>query len=382
MVVFLFCSCTPKKKGVHIVIENTLDLKREFETLSLSKINLGVNNGENIENYTIQDPLKKEALTVQYVDSDEDGVSDVILFQPVVKPLSKKNYVLIKKSLPIQDTVHCYSRFVPERTDDYAWENNKVAFRTYGPKAQEMIEENIPGGTLSSGIDAWLKRVEYPIINRWYKKYAEGTGTYHEDTGEGLDNFHVGISRGVGGTAIKIDSTYFFSKNFTSWRTITTGPIRTSFVLTYNWDAGGRTIFEEKKISLDYGSNLSKYEVTINGSNTLSTGLTLHNKNGRTQVNLDEGWISYWESIEDSELGTGIIVPINYFKTYEKYISKIPDVSNLYAFLNVIEGRTIFYSGFGWKKNKEFNTARQWKDYLSLSAMKINNPLEVTIEVK
>jgi hypothetical protein len=78
-----------------------------------------------------------------------------------------------------------------------------------------MIEDSIPGGTLSSGVDTWLKKVEYPIINKWYKEtLVDKTGSYHEDTGEGLDNFHVGVSRGVGGIAVKNDDKYYFSKNY------------------------------------------------------------------------------------------------------------------------------------------------------------------------
>ena len=55
-----------------------------------------------------------------------------------------------------------FARYVPERIDDFAWENDKIAFRAYGPKARKGAE--------NSGIDCWLKRVEYPIIDKWYGK--------------------------------------------------------------------------------------------------------------------------------------------------------------------------------------------------------------------
>mgnify|MGYP001545592391 CR=1 FL=1 len=44
-----------------------------------------------------------------------------------------------------------YGRFVPERQDDFAWENDKVAFRVYGPSSG--------GKGQVSGVDAWLKKV-------------------------------------------------------------------------------------------------------------------------------------------------------------------------------------------------------------------------------
>ncbi|MBE0390201.1 hypothetical protein HNQ02_001297 [Flavobacterium sp. 7E] len=61
------------------------------------------------------------------------------------------------------------------------------------------------------------------------------------DTGGGLDNFHVGSSSGIGGTAVKVDSMYYISRNWITYKIITTGPVRTSFILTYaNWDANGK----------------------------------------------------------------------------------------------------------------------------------------------
>ena len=152
-------------------------------------------------------------------------------------------------------------------------------------------------------MDAWLQRVEYPIINKWYAKDAIEKGAYHKDTGEGLDNFHVGVSRGVGGTAVKVDSSYYVSKNFTNWKTVTNGLLRTAFVLEYEaYDANGKTVTETKYISLDYGQNLSKHRVNVNGTDKLSAGLTLHKKDGITTTNKEECWMIYWEPFDDSEL--------------------------------------------------------------------------------
>ena len=41
-------------------------------------------------------------------------------------------FVLIELNSTCQETV-TYARFVPERSDDFAFENDKVAFRIYGP---------------------------------------------------------------------------------------------------------------------------------------------------------------------------------------------------------------------------------------------------------
>ncbi|WP_281989584.1 DUF4861 family protein [Aquimarina aggregata] len=361
------------------MVTNDLDVHRQYETVSLSSNFLKV---DSLENYGVRDQETKKKQVVQAVDTDGDGNFDELLFQPKIEANSQKTFEIykIKTNIESQKQNYCYSRFVPERTDDYAWENNKVAFRMFGPTAQKMVEDSIPGGTLSSGVDAWLKKVEYPIIDTWYHKETQTDGTYHEDTGEGLDNFHVGISRGVGGIAIKKNGEYYFSKNFTDWRTITNGPIRTSFYLKIeDWDANNNIIRESKIISLDYGNNLSKFEILINGSNHISPGLTLHENDGNIVKNIEQGWISYWQPHKGSELGTGIVAEKDFFSDTETYVVDTPDLSNAYVKLNVIDNKVVYYAGFGWKESKQFKNEKEWIEYLALFAKKINTPLVITL---
>lgn len=381
----LFSSCQEKEKTLPtITVSNTLDFDRANETVTVPYKDISLDY-QKVDEIILIDKDSDVEVIVQDIDTDGDGNLDAFLFQPKVAAKSKKEYEIRRSqknsTLKSDSTVPaCYSRFVPERTDDYAWENNKVAFRTYGPTAQKMKEEGVKGGTLSSGIDAWLKRVEYPIINKWYKKELETDGSYHKDDGEGLDNFHVGVSRGVGGLAKKVDSSYHFSKNFVSWKTLSTGPIRTSFVLTYaDWDANGSTISEQKLISLDYGSNLSRFEVTIQGIDTISAGLTLHEKDGEIGVNENNTWVSYWQTHEDSELGTAIVVPSKYWSGYEHYLTEKKDESNLFAHLNIINGKAIYYAGFGWKKSGQFKNKGQWEAYINRFSRCLENPLQVEI---
>ncbi|WP_273277042.1 DUF4861 domain-containing protein [Maribacter polysiphoniae] len=380
----LLLSCSEgAQSNKKIVVKNTMDFDRAFETVSIPISALELDSSEN--NIVIKDVSTGKNLVSQKVDSNGDGVLDEVLFQPEIKANAEKTFeVVVSDEL---DTVKtdadpaCYSRFVPERTDDYAWENNRVAFRTYGPTAQQLAEEGDNGGTLSSGIDAWLKRVDYPIINKWYEKDLSGSGSYHKDTGEGLDNFHVGVSRGVGGIAKKVDSTYYISKNFTTWKTLSTGPIRTSFVLAYaDWDAAGNKISEEKRISLDYGSNLSRFEVTLKGTDTISAGLTLHEKTGETEVNTNNGWISYWEPLQDSELGMGIVVPEGKMVGYEKYLTERNDESNLFVHIKTENNKAVYYTGFGWKKSGQFNTKADWDAYLNRFSQCLKNPLVFEVQ--
>lgn len=380
MIVSVLFSCNQEKKNTIITVKNSLDFERTFETIEIKKSSLKVDDFSAVG---IKDVKTGKLQVTQFVDNDGDGTMDDILFQPKVAANSEVSFEVVTITDAVRPKAEdlCYSRFVPERTDDYTWENDRVAFRVFGPNAQYRAENNLPQPTLSSGVDAWLKKVDHPIINNWYKKETETDGTYHKDTGEGLDNFHVGVSRGVGGIAVKVDDTYYFSKNYTKWKTITTGPLRTSFYLEYDsWDANGKKIKESKVISLDLGSNLSKFSTNIEGTNTISAGLTLHEKDGKVTGNTEKGWVSYWQPHGDSELGTAIVADKSTFKDFEKYDVETKDLSNAYAHLNVKDNKGVYYAGFGWKVRKKFNSKKEWERYLDRFSKQINNPLKVQIK--
>ena len=153
---------TPQAPLKTIVVTNTLPFDRSTETVSIDLKQIATRSEIN---FAIVEVGSDAPLLSQILDIDEDGIPDQLLFQPTVLAESSATFEIIDN---VQDTsteqeLTCFSRFVPERTDDYAWENDKVAFRTFGPEAQRMKEAGTPGGTLTSGIDAWLKRVDYPL---------------------------------------------------------------------------------------------------------------------------------------------------------------------------------------------------------------------------
>ena len=107
-------------------------------------------------------------------------------------------------------TIACGKQY-PERVDDIAWENDRIAFRTYGPALQATGEK-------AYGCDIWVKCVSEPIVDMRYKteldpetraKIAELRKTdpkaaqqlsesvsYHIDHGNGLDYYKVGPTLG------------------------------------------------------------------------------------------------------------------------------------------------------------------------------------------
>lgn len=279
---------------------------------------------------------------------------------------------------PIDPEERTFARFVPERTDDFAWENDKVAFRTFGPDAKNRVVEGRSGGTLSSGIDVWHKKVSYPIIDKWYHKELHTLGTYHEDDGEGADYYHVGTSRGVGGTGFWEKDTLHAADNFIHYELLSVGPIRTIFKLYYEpYFVGDRLITESKTISLDLGSHLTKYQVEAicekSGSLPyLTAGVSLHENQGMTFVNHSEGIYAVWEPMSDTGLGTAIIVPEK-AENYHEHISEYRDQSQLLVNIKPEENKFTFYAGFAWDQAGEITDFEQWKTYLKGFSERLNN---------
>ncbi|MCC9167688.1 DUF4861 domain-containing protein [Pontibacter harenae] len=382
----LLASCQQDIYQTSFTVKNKLDLDRTSETVSVP-----VEKVEELakkfgtENLLIRDTGTDKLLVTQALDNDADGNVDEILFQTNIKAKEEKKFKVEGlengAAQKPKSELTTYSRFVPERTDDYTWENDRVAFRTYGPVAQQMVEDGTPGGTLTSGMDAWLKRVDYPIIDKWYKGYLSDPMFYHKDTGEGYDPYHVGASRGIGGIGVWADSTPYVSKNFTSYKKIAEGPIRTVFELTYApWSAKGTTVKETKRISLDLGSNLTRYEVELQSDKPLpniTTGITLHDKKGEVNVNEDEGWFRYWEPMDDSSLGTGIVIAPASVQDSKVHKVQASDQSHLFVIGKAENNTLTYYAGFGWEKSGQFKSKQEWDNYLADFAKRIAFPLEV-----
>lgn len=381
----IFCACS-SSTVVDIIVTNELDIARTNETIEVD-----LNSTQNLlEKYLPEQLVVKESesddiLLSQLIDLDGDGIQDLLIFQSDFKPKESKHFRLdgsdIKIEMPTSDR-STYARFVPERIDDFAWENDRVAFRTYGPEAQAITESGEPGGTLSSGIDCWLKRVEYPIIDKWYKQDLQEGKSYHQDHGEGLDSYHVGASRGTGGIGIWKDSSLFTSKNYESWKIITNGPIRTIFELDYGtWEANGLSVQEIKRISIDLGSNLFKSTLILGNHEELpnvTLGVTLHEKTGEVASDIEKGWFRYWEPHEDSELSTAIVVDPSIIKQFIDYRVDEPDLSNLLVVCEPSKEVT-YYAGFAWGKSNQFELPTGFDLYLNEFSKRIASPLKVEV---
>ncbi|RKD88284.1 DUF4861 family protein [Mangrovibacterium diazotrophicum] len=379
--VFTGCGVTDKHE---VVVDNNLDFDR-IEVVSVKCADLqSMFGGNDLENVLVFDPQTSQYLVSQLVDDDQDGEPDEFLFQARVKAHSSSTYRLESKEnasdLKQVPAVKTFSRFVPERIGDYAWENDKVAFRTYGPEAERLVKDGEPGGTLSSGIDLWLKRVDYSIIDKWYSGNLQQPGYYHKDHGEGYDPYHVGSSRGTGGTGIWENDSLYISDNFTAYRTICTGPLRTTFELDYApWSQ--YEVKETKQISLDLGSNFSKFDISISGdipNDSYTVGITLHEGEGSADIDKDNGAFSHWELIDGVPIGEGIVIDPAMVADGFTTNSNVPDQKQLLVTTHA-RSKLTYYAGFAWTKSGQVEDEADWAELLQRQAKIIANPLVVQV---
>ncbi|MGD1319324.1 DUF4861 family protein [Chryseobacterium sp. 2R14A] len=365
-----------------IQVRNTQNFERN-EIVSLSKVQLKSFLGKNkAEDLRIKD-AQNNNLVIQWVDNDGDGKNDELLFQAKLDAKKTNSYTIIAENTPIPESkLTTYSRLVPERVDDYTWENDKIAFRVYGPKGQAEALAGVKGSTLSSGVDIWFKRTEKSVINEWYKGYLTDPMYYHKDTrGEGYDPYHVGDSRGTGGIGIWKDGKLQVSKNFTSSKTIAEGPLKTVFELTYApWSEFG--VKETKRISLDLGSNFSKFESTFEAEKPVpnyTVGITLHKNEGEAKLNDKAGYYLHWEKIDDAFVGEGIVIDPKIVQKSVAHTSETPDQSNLLVVTRP-QKKLTYYAGFAWQKSGQIQTQKDWENILEKQAKIVANPLLITVK--
>jgi len=267
--------------------------------------------------------------------------------------------------------VKTHARFVPERLDDFAWESDRIAHRTYGPAIIKDPKEQL----VSSGVDVWVKSTRAPVIDKWYK-----AGEYHTDRGEGLDYYSVGKTRGCGGTTIFADGKLYNSSNFQSWKVLADGPLRAVFELRFgSWDAAGRKVAEVKRMSIDAGSNFTRVEsrYTAAGKGPLDVGVGIVMREGEGSHVADEaaGWMSYWEPQHgnDGSTACAAILPAG--------AAGFTAVDGQYLALGKAQpGKPfVYWFGAGWSKSGDFADAAAWQAHVGDFARRLKQPLQVDI---
>lgn len=278
-----------------------------------------------------------------------------------------------EKQIAEDKTPRAYARLVPERKDDLAWENDKVAFRVYGPALRAGAED--------SGIDVWCKRVRYPILDKWYDQDRLNKISYHKDSGEGYDGYHVGNTRGCGGLGLWIDGKLVTSDCYLAAEIIWTKPDVAEFRTVYEYPVkvGGKPLYEHRVTRLRLGERLSEIESYFastsgrgakpveNFPHEVAIGIVTQNKGAQIKFNPEQGIASVYELLDGQGLGTGVIVPPPLFLRSVELPAGDKAGKNAQALVITrpdARGRVVYRSGFAWARDGEITQDEQWLAYL------------------
>ena len=370
----------------------------------------------------VEVPISDIAKKVQLIDEekyiilDAEGnqvpyqitYDDNLLFPATVQAKGEATYT-IAVGEPIEVEQLVYGRHYPERVDDIAWENDRTAYRTYGPALQAR-------GERAFGYDAWVKRVAHLVVEQRYatelneeireqirqlkkeRKYAEADElfhsiSYHVDHGDGLDCYKVGPTLGCGTAALMQGDAIVYPYCWKEYEILENGPLRFTVKLTYNPLTVGNNegVVETRVISLDKGSQLNKTIVSYEGrtqTTPIAAGLVIHPENPEAYVlEGDKGYIAYADLTDNVHNGNGVIyvgavVPekVKEAKTVmfgDKEAKERGASGHVLAINNYKPGSEYtYYWGSGWSKYG-FDSMEAWTGYLDRYAQCVRNPLQV-----
>ena len=306
----------------------------------------------------------------------------MIIFQVTLAP-NESIKLLIRKGTPKQPEPKTFGRFVPERKDDFAWENDRIAFRMYGPA---LAPENP-----SNGVDIWMKKTEKLIVDQFYNDDLNNNKSYHVDHGEGLDCYKVGKTLGCGGVAPFVNDMLWVGNHFVTHETLDNGPLRTTFRLTYdNLPVENEIYSKNIVISIDAGSQLNKAVVSFDGNFAdikVATGFRLpemfDNYTGTTVLHnhANAGYIALSETAtSDAGVPAGNTYVATVIPPDGKMIENLCQQDHWLLIVPYQKGeRFTYYFGGGWSQ-WGFPTDQTWFGYVSAFVEKLKNPLIIMVE--
>lgn len=350
-------SCGSVEKS--LTVSNSSDTGRRNETVKVRLADIGI-KGLDGSNLVIK------GLDGKQVPSQISADGGSVLFQATVGGNSSVTYICAKGDREDFDTL-AYSRYVPERKDDYAYENNLVAGRIYGPALEDPR---------TFGLDIWLKCTERMVINEWF-----ATGDYHHNHGEGMDCYKVANTLGGGACAPYSGDRIFIGDNWASQEHICDGPLRTQATFSYPvFDVDGVKVSTERTLTLDANTRLVHWTTVFRSdkdSIDVVLGAVLHNVISRED---GENFIAFTEQASDTKnpardgnISVGLILDRPF-----KATAGTMDGHAVLKF-KVKCGETIhFWTASGWSQGG-VASPEEWNEYVSGQAGAVCSPLTVTI---
>jgi hypothetical protein len=363
------------KAELTITAANKLKIARPGETIELPAQSLVALGESDLTRIHVRDASGQEVLA-QSVDTDYDDYHkpDLLIFQADFAPNETKTFRLAagKKREYSKEDFRAYGRFVRERFDDFAWENDRIAHRTYGKALITWKGEPLT----SSAIDIWSKRTEKLVINEWYM-----VDNYHTDLGEGVDAYSAGPTRGCGGNGIWSNGQLYIPSNFVDSRVLSNGPIRILFELVYEpFDVNGVKVSQVLRVSLDAGSQLDHftgYFQAPSGGDALAMAVGLKKvKDEQKRFNAERGWLTIWEPVEKNLGMQGLAVVVD-----PRVVDKAAEdkLNNLVVLKPGISDPVSYWAGFAWDRAGRITSADSWNAYVDAFAERLTSPIELRV---
>jgi hypothetical protein len=380
-----------------VTVTHQLAIARPAETISIpwSRVNEALPHARS-QHIIVRDaaghllPYQVTNVAPEAKDPQNLGVAyGELLFQHDFAPGEKSASFTIEKTEALAPPfpTKVSARIVPERLDDFAWENDKVAHRTYGPALAAPAPPGSNKEVLStSGLDIWFKRVPYPIVDRWYNI---GHDHYHHDEGEGIDMYNVGRSLGAGGTAVWDGSKVWAGANFRTWKVLANGPVRAVFELGYDaWDAAGIKVAEVKRFTVDAGHYFDRIDSSFTYSApqplTIAVGLNRapSDKGEDAQVaftrdSAAHALVQWVSQRRNGDFGVALILPSGDTAHYAE------NADNAMMLAPSAPGQPLrYYVGAAWTRGGEITSAQQWQRYVTDEAARLASPVAVSLSAK
>jgi Domain of unknown function (DUF4861) len=356
---------------------NTLKLARQSETIELTTRDLAPLAEKDLTKLHVRDSSGKEVLT-QSVDTDYDELRkpDMLIFQADFKPGETKKFTVFAgaKREYTKEDFRAYGRFVRERFDDFAWENDRIAHRTYGEALIFWKGEPLT----SSAIDIWSKRTSKMVVNDWYM-----VDNYHSDHGEGADVYSAGPTRGCGGSGIWFKDHLFIPTNFNGSRVLANGPIRVMFELVYpSFFVNNTRVSQVLRVSLDGGSQLNHFEAFYRSDSpdqALAVAIGLKKvKDAQKDFNAEHGRLTTWEPM-DKNLGMqGLAIVVSPRDVDAVTEDELNHLLVLRPTKNTMP--VSYWAGFAWDRAGKITSAREWNKYVDEFAEARRSPIEISVK--
>lgn len=361
--------------GLKVKISNPTPLARHCETVEIPWLAVAAAmKGVTAQNVAVCDASGAEIPSqVVYNGSEEP---QLLIFQVTLAARAKAMFEVTDGRTVAEYPVQAYGRYVPERLDDYAWENNLVAYRLYGPRLTDPV---------SPGIDVWVKSTERMVIDERFKR-----GQYHHNFGDGMDCYKVGRTLGAGACAPLSGGRLWLSRNYAGQERLDNGPLRTTVRLTYDdFDVDGRKVSMVKYIELDANSYFNKMvNVYSDSADTLcvAAGMVLHRVKRRLT---GDKFAAVTEAASDSkqpdvdgDISLAVIVPagcgteeVSAIESYGR--KRAPKAKHLVvkSLLLGDDKTLVYWSGSAW--SGAGMTAERWEQEVRDKLYAIEHPLKV-----